>query len=501
MKCDCYNFDKPNEAFKSLKTNKCKNAESTILKTYMDCRNQILANNKLKNKEWQNKLIISNQENAIAPENIVDFIFTLLPENYDSDEYLFEKRFFIALELLLNIVNTNSEDQINKEVAQYIINLVLKADGFSWIYHKFQVLKNSISFVYYCNCREELENKKARVSNILSRHDTMPRIVRYACSDTIQINIEQVHNLAVVNVYHYLHSLPETMEVSSQILNYILYNNIKNEEIDGFLHITQKQVYYWSKKIATKDKATKTIIVDSTYGTNRLKFKLFAILGTIDGTGFPLSYFFLEPKCPYGKTQTIATWFKSLKENGIQNVETILTDKDREQITAANKIWPKTRIQLCYWHAHLLCPTIDPAWQLVNQNQKFTDLTNQEHLSNNNEKKVFCQKNFCESIIQMVTHQKHYPLLDVKEENAFSDLPENIRTLIKNLSNSSLQVNNQFHEQEYQVYEQESQVHEQESQAYEQDSQIYEQDSVIVNPNEYVMDIVDNNQNLILFQN
>ncbi|CAG8855932.1 37771_t:CDS:1, partial [Gigaspora margarita] len=137
---------------------------------------------------------------------------------------------------------------------------------------------------------------------------------------------------------------------------------------------------------------TKTIVVDSTYGTNRLKYELFAILGTIDGSGFPLSYFFLEPKCPYGKTHAIATWFQSLKENGIQNVKTILTDKDRGQISAANKIWTGTRIQLCYWHvlraikkklsstgiahnyynsheAHLLCPTINPAWQPVNQNQ------------------------------------------------------------------------------------------------------------------------------------
>ncbi|CAG8857171.1 29785_t:CDS:1, partial [Gigaspora margarita] len=162
---------------------------------------------------------------------------------------------------LLNIVDTNSEDQINKEVAQHIINLISKADRFSWIYHKFQVLKNSASFVYYCNCHKELKNKKARVSNILSQCDTMPRIVRYDCGGTIQINIEQIHNLAVVNIYHYIHPPPETMEVSPQIRNYIinhnlltvpqLYSNIKNEKIDGFLNITRQQIYYWSKKLTT----------------------------------------------------------------------------------------------------------------------------------------------------------------------------------------------------------------------------------------------------------
>ncbi|CAG8660032.1 18240_t:CDS:2, partial [Racocetra fulgida] len=83
---------------------------------------------------------------------------------------------------------------------------------------------------------------------------------------------------------------------------------------------------------------------------------------------------------------------------------------------------------------------------------------------------------------------KHYPLLEVKEENAFSDLPENIHTSIKNLNNSELQVNNQFHEQESQACGQESQVNEQkfqvnkqEFQVNEQEFQIYEQDFTTVN--------------------
>ncbi|CAG8756704.1 14426_t:CDS:1, partial [Cetraspora pellucida] len=93
-----------------------------------------------------------------------------------------------------------------------------------------------------------LKNKKAQVANILSRHDIMPRIIRYDCGGTIQINIEQIHNLAVVNIYHYIHPPPKTMKVSSQIHNYIinhnqltvpqLYSNIKKKKIDRFLHIT-----------------------------------------------------------------------------------------------------------------------------------------------------------------------------------------------------------------------------------------------------------------------
>ncbi|CAG8649114.1 770_t:CDS:1, partial [Scutellospora calospora] len=324
------------ETFESLKTNKRKNVD-TKLKTCIDCHIQMSANKKLKKNEQQKESILTNQENTLAPENLVDFIFNALPANHDSDEYLFERRFTMLFKPLLDIFNINSEteDQANKEVVQQIINLISKADGFSWIYHKFQVLKNSCSFVYYCNCREELKSKKARVTNISSQRDTMPRIIRYDCGGTIQINIERTHNLVVVNIYYYLHPPPEAIEVSQQIRNYIfnnnlltvpqLYNNIKNEKINGFLNVTRKQIYYWFKKIATEEyrladdqlesarrylennlnfkllyqdqhsiafltpllfvmpnKVTKTIVVDSTYGTNRLKFELFAVLGIID---------------------------------------------------------------------------------------------------------------------------------------------------------------------------------------------------------------------------
>ncbi|CAG8711589.1 8450_t:CDS:1, partial [Racocetra persica] len=32
-----------------------------------------------------------------------------------------------------------------------------------------------------------------------------------------------------------------------------LYQNIKEEKITGYLHLTRHQVYYWAKKIATKE--------------------------------------------------------------------------------------------------------------------------------------------------------------------------------------------------------------------------------------------------------
>ncbi|CAG8537720.1 1677_t:CDS:1, partial [Scutellospora calospora] len=102
----------------------------------------------------------TNQENAIAPENLIDFILNNLLDDYDFDDYLFEKVFCIALELLIDIVDSISEDHINKDIVQQIINLISKANKFSWIYYKYQVTKKSCAFVYYCNCCEELKSKK-----------------------------------------------------------------------------------------------------------------------------------------------------------------------------------------------------------------------------------------------------------------------------------------------------------------------------------------------------
>ncbi|CAG8831142.1 20024_t:CDS:2, partial [Racocetra persica] len=152
-----------------------------------------------------------------------------------------------------------------------------------------------------------------------------------------------------VHIFHYLHPSPKTMNISQQICDYIinnnlltvsqLYNNIKNNEIEennpSFKLLYQDQhslAFLTSLLFILPNKVTKTIIVNSTYGTNCLKFELFAVLGVLDSARFLLSYFFLEPKYPYSKTHAITMWFKSLEENGIQNVENILTDKDCRQI-------------------------------------------------------------------------------------------------------------------------------------------------------------------------
>ncbi|CAG8703049.1 9550_t:CDS:2, partial [Scutellospora calospora] len=92
-----------------------------------------------------------------------------------------------------------------------------------------------------------------------------------------------------------------------------------------------------------------------------------------------------------------------------------------------------------------------------------------------------------------VMRQEHYPLLEVREENPFADLPENLYTLIENLNSytcesiNSNQVNDQAYGQQDITVTVSSN----------------EQESIMVSSNEYPMDIdiANDNQDLILFEN
>ncbi|CAG8828997.1 27087_t:CDS:1, partial [Racocetra persica] len=99
--------------------------------------------------------------------------------------------------------------------------------------------------------REELKNKRPRIDNVLKQRDSTARIHRHDCGGTIRMNIDRTNNLITINIYHYLHLPPEATDVTPQVREYIaknhlltvpqLYENIKEEKIDGFLHLTRHQ--------------------------------------------------------------------------------------------------------------------------------------------------------------------------------------------------------------------------------------------------------------------
>ena len=80
--------------------------------------------------------------------------------------------------------------------------------------------------------------------------------------------------------------------------------------------------------------------------TNALGFELYAVLGQIDGSGYPMAYLFLDnaKKDDGVRTAILANFFKQLYDRGLQNAEFFLTDKDRVQINAAQQTWPSIKI-------------------------------------------------------------------------------------------------------------------------------------------------------------
>ncbi|EXX52940.1 hypothetical protein RirG_248570 [Rhizophagus irregularis DAOM 197198w] len=132
------------------------------------------------------------------------------------------------------------------------------------------------------------------------------------------------------------------------------------------------------------------IEIDATYNTNNLVWELYAIMGVINGTGFPLSYLLISTEKNRNITGVLIQWMQALKERNLKDTPYILTDKDFAEINAAQTVWPETHLQLCVWHiqraikqrlssnktsfyhsynpkiAHEECSTIDVNWKIVN---------------------------------------------------------------------------------------------------------------------------------------
>ena len=156
------------------------------------------------------------------------------------------------------------------------------------------------------------------------------------------------------------------------------------------------------------------------------------MLGQIDGSGYPMTYLFLDnaKKDDGVRTAILANFFKQLYDRGLQNAEFFLTDKDWAQINAAQQIWPSIKIQLCLWHLKRavkkrLGDTSIP--QRTSYNSQcastltgFIDLnfhpfaTMNEDLSN----QWFCLREFRETILDKIAYHFHlYPLISNEENN------------------------------------------------------------------------------------
>jgi hypothetical protein len=87
--------------------------------------------------------------------------------------------------------------------------------------------------------------------------------------------------------------------------------------------------------------------------TNGSRFEVFALLGELYGSGFPLGYLLIrssEDSESGGKENYIKDLLKHLKNTWDVRAIVTLTDKDTSEINAFQEVYPEAKHQLCFWH-------------------------------------------------------------------------------------------------------------------------------------------------------
>ena len=377
-----------------------------------NCRQKFReSNEKRKRKEFAE----TDDDNQIEIIDM-DFLSEIVHENMllsSSESHLHYKiNINSYVDLSLTFPNEdfeNTDDSLFKDLANEIVELIEDVDKYNWTYHHQHINKESISYWYFCSQRDILA-KKPRKHIELSKQRDVSSMERYKCDGFIKVSIDKTMEIAEVTLIHkILHQKPVDTYVSQEVKDFIkdnidllpreIYARLINKGID--LSIRQKQIHFWWTKLGQiryrrHDNAFESaytwllenqykivlyktepvnvlafdtgildqlnkfgIIVnecgiDATYNTNNMGFELYVLHAEVNGTGFPLSYLFLENngKCKDGvRTGMLQMFLAAYYNQGIQP-RFFLTDKDYAQINAIQFTWPHCKIQLCKWHVN-----------------------------------------------------------------------------------------------------------------------------------------------------
>jgi hypothetical protein len=141
---------------------------------------------------------------------------------------------------------------------------------------------------------------------------------------------------------------------------------------------------------------------------------LYAVVGQINGTGYPMAYLFLDnsKKEDGVRTSILSNFFNALHSKDLRP-DFFLTDKDWAQINAASRVWPSTKIQLCLWHVKRAIGK-RPISKRNNYNAaaakadadfidvNFYPFVRDDICSEVNCDPQFCPKEFCDTILDII---------------------------------------------------------------------------------------------------
>ena len=89
--------------------------------------------------------------------------------------------------LIENLSTTSNEEVVYQKLADNIITLASKGNGYQYIYHSKVIQKKSIAFFYWCNMRIELDKHSKKHDDVFKQYDTDPRISHHRCGGYIII--------------------------------------------------------------------------------------------------------------------------------------------------------------------------------------------------------------------------------------------------------------------------------------------------------------------------
>jgi hypothetical protein len=371
------------------------NGISKQLKTCNNCRQRFTI--KRKKLEKTDDDLLDSELELVDLDHLSETITELL-ENVQSELHFHYE---------IDISNYNNS---SKDIANEIVKLIEDADRYNWIYNQQYKSKESTTYWYYCSQRNILSKKPRKNPDLLRQRD-VPSMKRFECDGILKISINKTTQVAKVSLYHKdLHAKPIDTSIPQDIKNFIASNIdllpreiyarlINSEDIDLPLFIKQKQIHFWWTQLGQDrykrcndafesaytwllenkyeillyevepvhvlafdtgilDQINKLGIIineygiDATYNTNNMGFELYVLHVEVNGTGFPLSYLFLENngQCKERiRTGVIQKFFTIFQNQGLQP-KFFLTDKDFAQINVIRFTWPQCKIQLCKWH-------------------------------------------------------------------------------------------------------------------------------------------------------
>ncbi|CAG8486447.1 24256_t:CDS:2, partial [Gigaspora margarita] len=386
------------------------NEKGDVLTKCSKCRNN------LKMAYLKNKI----QGPIISHMNITEVVYnSLISLNNTNDFYEREN------EALKNL---------DFEIGRRIIASISEGDGYSWVYRD-----------------KKLGKRQAKHPILEKQRDTPPFL------DHVETSLE-IKKFIKDNIYC------SPAKICHQICE---------NQINGYECITIQQTYYWwmvesrklycqhsdsllSLKLLLEEFNLEIIVdhfnspipalgflttlfyrliynkfdaieIDATYSTNNLSWELYAIMGIIDSTGFPLSYLLISAGKNRNITRILTCWMQALKKQYLNNFSLILSDKDFSEINSVQAVWSEACVQLCMWHvrraikqrlasnkisvyysynpriAYEECSLIDPDWGFVD----------------NSNSAIFCPLNLHKTIIEFIKDHSSRHILLPKSDGSF----------------------------------------------------------------------------------